>query len=266
VPGVFHVPFPSRAPGGVSTDETLRRIDELFHTLISPESVAAVFVEPIQGEGGYVVPPEDFLPRLRCLTREHGILLVADEVQSGMGRTGRLFALEHSGVEADIVTMAKGIASGMPLGAFVAGKGIMAWPSGSHGSTFGGNPVSCAAALATLDLLDGGLVENAAARGAELLEGLEWLCGRHPRLLTCGRGRGLMLAFECVSSERATEVVAAAFERGLLTLPAGATAVRLSPPLTVSSEESAVALEILDAACAAVASATEPTERTTGGR
>src|SRR5438477_150314 len=161
---VFHAPFPT-ASRGVTTDQSIERIEELFATVAPPESVAAVFVEPIQGEGGYLVPPDDFLPRLRELTSRHGILLVADEVQSGMGRTGHLLAVEHWGVEPDIVCLAKGIASGLPLGAFIARAEQMSWPPGSHGSTFGGNPIACAAALVTLDLLEDGLMENAARVG-----------------------------------------------------------------------------------------------------
>jgi 4-aminobutyrate aminotransferase len=249
LPGVFHVPFPSASPGGTSTDETFARIDDLFRTVAGPRSVAAAFVEPIQGEGGYVVPPDDFLPRLRDLTREHGILLVVDEIQTGVGRTGRLFALEHSRVVADVVTLAKGLASGMPLGAFVAGDGIMTWPPGSHGSTFGGNPVSCAAALATLALVEDGLLDNVRARGRELRRGLVRLRERHPALLTDVRGRGLMLAVECAAPECAAAVIESAFRRGLLTLSAGERAIRFSPALTVSRDEVAVALEILDEAC-----------------
>lgn len=252
VPGVFHIPYPSTSPGGMSTNEAMAAIDNLFEAVVDPASVAAIFVEPIQGEGGYIVPPDDFLPRLRELTRRHGILLVVDEIQSGMGRTGRLFALEHSGVRADIVTVAKGIASGMPLGAFVAGDFIMAWPPGSHGSTFGGNPVSCAAALATLDLVRNGLLENVAARGRDLFLALVRLRDRHRRLIVDVRGIGLMVAFECATREGAGRIVTEAFRRGLLLLPAGEKAIRITPPLTVSSDEVAVALEILEAACVAV--------------
>ncbi|MBI4581380.1 MAG: acetyl ornithine aminotransferase family protein [Planctomycetes bacterium] len=256
LPGVFHVPFPSSHGVGISTDEVFRRIEETFQTVAKPESFAAVFVEPIQGEGGYLVPHHDFLPRLRELTRQHGILLVADEVQTGMGRTGRLFALEHSRVEADIVTLAKGIASGLPLGALIAGKGIMTWPPGSHGSTFGGNPVSCAAALATLDLLEGGLIENAAVQGRTLRDGLEQLHRRYPDMLTDARGKGLMMALECASGERAHRLMQAAFQRGLLVLPTGTRAIRLSPALMVSAHETAVALEILDDSCAELSRST----------
>ncbi|MGH7903611.1 MAG: aminotransferase class III-fold pyridoxal phosphate-dependent enzyme, partial [Candidatus Dormibacteraceae bacterium] len=167
LPGVFHADYPSPARG-ISTDQAMARIDRMLQTVVPPESVAAVFVEPIQGEGGYIVPPADFLPRLRELTRRHGMLLVLDEVQSGMGRTGRMSAFEHSGVEPDVVCLAKGIASGLPLGAFVARGELMSWGPGTHGNTFGGNPIACAAGIATLDLLEGGLIENAATVGAVL--------------------------------------------------------------------------------------------------
>jgi 4-aminobutyrate aminotransferase len=253
IPGVFHVPFPS-ASKGPSSDEVFARIDQLFHTLAKPDSFAAVFVEPIQGEGGYLVPPDDFLPRLRALATEHGILFVADEIQSGMGRTGKLYALEHWGVQADIVVLAKGLASGMPLGAIIGGGGIMSWPPGSHGSTFGGNPVSCAAALATLDLIEGGLIANAASEGAHVLDGLRQLAARHGGLVTDVRGKGLMAAFELRSAAAANRVMQESFVRGLLVLPTGGQAIRLCPALTVSSDEISVALEILDAACAAVPS------------
>src|SRR5438128_7001246 len=189
---VFHAPFPSGARG-VTTDESITRLEELFATVAPPESVAAVFVEPIQGEGGYLVPPDDFLPRLRELTHKHGILLVADEVQSGMGRTGHLLAVEHWGVEPDIVCLAKGIASGLPLGAFIARAEQMSWPPGSHGSTFGGNPVACAAGLVTLDLLAEGLMENAAKVGEQLKDGLREIAATHSEI-TDVRGLGLHLA------------------------------------------------------------------------
>jgi 4-aminobutyrate aminotransferase len=254
VPGVFHVPYPS-ASKGPSSDEVFERIDQLFHTLAKPESFAAIFVEPIQGEGGYIVPPDDFLPRLRALAAENGILFVADEIQSGMGRTGRLYALEHWGVEADIIVLAKGLASGMPLGAIIGGGGIMSWPPGSHGSTFGGNPVSCAAALATLDLVEGGLTANAAREGAHLLDGLRQLASKHRGLVTDVRGKGLMAAFELRSPAASNRIMQEAFTRGMLVLPTGAQAIRLCPALTVSSDEISVGLEILDASCAAVPSA-----------
>jgi 4-aminobutyrate aminotransferase len=243
---VFHAPFPS-ASRGVSTDESIARIEELFATVAPPESVAAVFVEPIQGEGGYLVPPDDFLPRLRELTTRHGILLVADEVQSGMGRTGHLLAVEHWGVQPDIVCLAKGIASGLPLGAFVARTEHMSWPPGSHGSTFGGNPVACAAALATLDLLEDGLIENAARVGAILQDGLREIAATHEQV-TDVRGLGLMVALELKTPDLATQLVQSAFERGLLLLTAGSRAVRICPPLVLNPEEASTGLEIIASA------------------
>ncbi len=242
---VFHAPFPSAARG-VTTDESLARIEELFATVAPPESVAAVFVEPIQGEGGYLVPPDYFLPRLRELTHKHGILLVADEVQSGMGRTGKLLAVEHTGVEPDIVCLAKGIASGLPLGAFIARAEQMSWPPGSHGSTFGGNPIACAAGLVTLDLLDEGLMENAAKVGAQVQDGLREIAQTHPAI-TDVRGRGLMVALEFKTADQAAGLVQSAFERGLLLLTAGTRAVRICPPLVLDREEAATGLEIISA-------------------
>jgi len=243
---VFHAPFPS-ASRGITTDQSIERIEELFATVAPPESVAAVFVEPIQGEGGYLVPPSDFLPRLRELTKKHGILLVADEVQSGMGRTGKLLAIEHWGVEPDIVCLAKGIASGLPLGAFIARAEQMSWPPGSHGSTFGGNPVACAAGLATLGLIEGGLMKNATMVGAMMQDGLREIAMTHQHV-TDVRGMGLMLAIELKTSEKAAQLVQSAFEKGLLLLTAGSRAVRISPPLVLNPEEAATGLEIIASA------------------
>lgn len=240
---VFHAPYPTPARG-ITTDDSIERIEELFNTIAPPESVAAVFVEPIQGEGGYLVPPDDFLPRLRELTAKHGILLVADEVQSGIGRTGHLLAVEHWGVDPDIVCLAKGIASGLPLGAFIARAEQMSWPPGSHGSTFGGNPLACVAALATLDLLEEGLMENAARVGGQLQDGLREIAATHPEV-TDVRGIGLMLALEFKTPEGAAKLVQSAFERGLLLLTAGTRAVRLSPPLVLNRDEAATGLEII---------------------
>src|SRR5581483_10589699 len=184
VPDIHHVPYPRGAEirnqphGG---QRFIEQIEEtIFKRVAPPEEVAAIFVEPIQGEGGYQVPPPDFLPGLRELCDRHGILLVTDEVQCGMGRTGKLFAVEHWGIEPDITCLAKGIASGMPLGAMIAKASVMDWPSGSHASTFGGNPVSCRAALATLDLLASEYTANAAERGIQLRKGLLQLQGRYP--------------------------------------------------------------------------------------
>ena len=243
---VFHAPYPSAARG-VTTDETIARIEELFATVAPADSVAAVFVEPIQGEGGYLVPPDDFLPRLRELTGKYGILLVADEVQSGMGRTGRLLAVEHWNVEPDIVCLAKGIASGLPLGAFIARAEQMSWPPGSHGSTFGGNPLACAAGLVTLDLLEEGLMDNAAKVGAQLQDGLREIAVTHSEI-TDVRGLGLMVGLELKTADQANRLVQSAFERGMLLLTAGTRAVRLCPPLVLDSEEAAIGLEIIEAA------------------
>ena len=243
---VFHAPYPA-ASRGITTDDSLKRIEELFATVSPHESVAAVFVEPIQGEGGYLVPPDDFLPRLRELTKKHGILLVADEVQSGMGRTGKLLAIEHTGVEPDIVCLAKGIASGLPLGAFIARAEQMSWPPGSHGSTFGGNPVACAAGLATLDLIEEGLMDNAARVGAVLQDGLREIATGHQDV-TDVRGRGLMVALELKTPELANRLVQSAFARGLLLLTAGTRAVRISPPLVLTADEAETGLEIIASA------------------
>src|SRR5438876_4212110 len=204
LPGVYHAPYPDRyrCPLG-STPETCAAacIDfiehQLFTHLVSPDEVAAVVVEPIQGEGGYITAPDEFLQRLRELTTKHGILLVVDEVQSGMGRSGKMFAVEFTGVEPDIVAIAKGVASGMPLGVALARSGLMAWPPGAHASTFGGNPVSCAAALATLKLLKDRLIANAADVGGYLMDGLNALMAKHP-LIGDVRGRGLMVGVELV--------------------------------------------------------------------
>lgn len=267
VPGVFHAPYPDsyRAPRGLSPDawaaECVSFIEnQLFVQLVPPDEVAAIVIEPIQGEGGYLVPPDSFLQQLRELTRRHGILLIVDEVQSGMGRTGRMFAIEHSGVEPDIVTMAKGIASGMPLGVATARADVMSWPPGAHASTFGGNPVSCAAALATITLLRSELMANAEAVGRYLMEGARALMDKH-RLIGDVRGRGLMIGIEFVrdrqTKERATSerdrVVRACFEHGLLVLGAGRNAIRLSPPLVLTKAEADTALAVLDQAIGSLA-------------
>jgi 4-aminobutyrate aminotransferase len=257
LPSVFHAPYPSPARG-TDTDETLGRIEELFHTVMPPESVAAVFVEPVLGEGGYLIPPADFLPRLRELTELHGILLVTDEVQSGMGRTGRLLAAEHWDVQADVVCLAKGIASGLPLGAFVARAEHMSWAPGSHGSTFGGNPLACAAALVTLDLLEESLIENAGKVGEHLLTGLHSVEAMHETVVTGVRGLGLMAALDLDSPERAGDVVQRCFRQGLLLLTAGTHSIRLCPPLVVGAGEIDVGLEILATAIGESAAADRP--------
>lgn len=266
VPGTYHAPYPDtyRGPSGQSPDAcAAQSIDfieqQLFVHLVAPDEVAAVIVEPIQGEGGYIVPPDAFLQRLRELTRRHGILLIADEVQSGMGRTGRMFAIEHAHVEPDIVTIAKGVASGMPLGVATARSEVMSWPAGTHASTFGGNPVSCAAALATIRLIRSDLMRNAEVVGGHLMAGVRALMDRH-RIVGDVRGRGLMIGLELVrdrqTKERATTerdaLVKACFTRGLLVLGAGRNAIRLSPPLVLTTQQADTALEILDEALTAI--------------
>ncbi len=269
VPGVYHAPYADcyRCPLKLNPEscaaECLRFIDEqLFVHLVSPDEVAAVIVEPIQGEGGYIVPPDVFHQRLRDLTRQHGMLLIVDEIQSGMGRTGKMFAIEHTGVEPDIVTMAKGIASGLPLGVATAPSDKMWWPPGTHASTFGGNPVSCASAVATIGLLRNGLVQNAATVGAHLIAGVRALMDKH-HLVGDVRGRGLMIGLELVrnrdTKERATterdNLVRECFKRGLLVLGAGRNAIRLSPPLVLTKQQADDAVAILDQALSAIGKA-----------
>ena len=247
LPGVYHAPF------GKVAD--LAWFDEvLFNHLVPANEVAAVIVEPIQGEGGYLVPEDGFLEGLRELCTKHGILLVADEIQSGAGRTGKMWAVEHWGVEPDILLVAKGIASGMPLGALVARAEIMeSWGVGAHGSTYGGNPVACAAALATIELLEGGLVHNAAERGSELLAGLGQVWQRHSGSVLDVRGKGLMVGVEFADPKLAEEVQWACFMRGLLVLECGKQTVRLCPPLIANSEDIRTAVRIFGEAVDAVA-------------
>lgn len=255
LPGVHHAPF-----GRVAD---LAWFDEVLFGRIAPaQEIAAVIVEPIQGEGGYLIPEPGFLAGLRALCDRHGILLVADEVQSGAGRTGRMWAIEHEGVAPDIVITAKGIASGMPLGGIIARAELMErWGPGAHGSTYGGNPVACAAALATLELLSGGLMENATARGAELLAGLRGLAAAHPGLVTDVRGRGLMVGIELARQELADAFQDACFRRGLLVLECGRATVRLSPPLVVAADEIATGVRIAGEALAELAGAAADVRR-----
>jgi len=218
-----------------------------------------VIVEPIQGEGGYVVPEPKFHERLRNITKAHGILLIADEVQSGMGRTGKMFAIEHFGIEPDIVAVAKGVASGLPLGVTTARAEVMSWPPGAHASTFGGNPVSCAASLKTIELLKTSLMKNAAEVGAFMIDKLREIQHKHS-LIGDVRGRGLMIGIELVrdrqTKERAIkerdDVVDACFSRGLLVLGAGKNSIRLSPPLVLTKAQAATAVELLDEALSQV--------------
>ncbi|MBY0233088.1 MAG: acetyl ornithine aminotransferase family protein [Gemmataceae bacterium] len=243
VPDIHHVPYPKAGESGAACVAAIE--DTVLKRTAPPEEVAAVFVEPIQGEGGYRVPPPDFLPALRALCDKHGIMLVADEVQSGMGRTGKMFACQHFGIEPDIVCLAKGIASGMPLGAIVSKSEIMDWPPGSHASTFGGNPVSCRAALATMDLLEAGYTRNAHERGEQLRTGLKRLAARHGEIGDV-RGLGLMTAMDLPSDRCRNEVVQEAFVRGLLLLGCGESAIRFCPPLCVTAAQVETCLGILD--------------------
>jgi len=260
MPGVYHAPYANcyRCPVGLKPEtcqaECLGFVEEqiLVH-LVSPDEVAAVLVEPIQGEGGYVVPARQFHQRLRELTSRHGMLLIADEVQSGMGRTGRMFACEHFGLDVDIVTVAKGIASGLPLGVTCARADVMTWPPGAHASTFGGNPVSGAAALATIKILKDGLIRNAEVVGDYLLGRLRGLMDKHA-IIGDVRGKGLMIGVELVrdrvTKERASDernrVVQEMFNRGVLILGAGRNAIRFAPPLVLTKDQADTVVSLFD--------------------
>ena len=249
VNGIYHAPYGHEAD--------LAWFEEvLFDKLMPADEVAAIIVEPVQGEGGYIVPEAGFITGLRELCDGHGILLIADEIQSGAGRTGKMWAIEHFGVEPDILLSAKGIASGMPLAAMVARADILeAWSKGAHGSTYGGNPVACAAAISTIELLQDGLIENAAARGRQGLAALEAIAADHPELVVDTRGLGLMLALELATPEQAEALEYEAFTRGLLVLGCGHKSVRLSPPLIIDEATMASGLEVLAQSVAAVAAA-----------
>jgi 4-aminobutyrate aminotransferase len=226
----------------------------IFNHLADPGDIAAIVVEPIQGEGGYIVPPAGWLGELRDLCTAHGIVLVADEVQSGVGRTGRMWAVEHEGIEPDVLLAGKGLASGLPLAAVIArGELMRSWGPGKHGSTFGGNLVACAAALATLDLVEESLGVNATRIGDYLQRGLLDLQRRFPQIREV-RGRGLMIGIEFESHAVAYEVEQAAFRHGLLVLTCGEASLRLAPPLVVSEAQAGLALGLLEAAIAEVAS------------
>lgn len=263
--GVTHVPFPDPYRPVIlnRTDEdagsaVIRYIEEeVFAKNIPADEVAGILVEPIQGEGGYIIPPDTFFPQLRALCDRYGILLIADEVQAGVGRTGKWWSIENFGVEPDILTSAKGIASGVPLGAMVARKSVMTWPKGSHGNTYGGNPLACAAALATLDLIENEYMENATEVGQYILDRLQEIQADHPSIGVV-RGIGLMIGVEFVkdplTKEPAVELRNAiehnAFERGLLTLGCGRSTIRISPPLCLTREEAEEGLEIFEDAIA----------------
>jgi len=260
IPGITHIPYAYcfRCPYNMSYPECgiecVHWVEEtLFRTVIPPEEVAAIFVEPIQGEGGYIVPPPEFHIELKKIAEKYKILYVVDEVQSGMGRTGKMLAIEHFGIDPDIIALAKGIASGMPLGAMVAKSDIMTWEAGSHASTFGGNPVSCCAALATIELLEAELMENAKTMGeylisklCELQKSIEWIGDV--------RGKGLMVGVEIVKNRQTKErapdwrnkIIKKSFEKGLLLLGCGENTIRFSPALTVTAEEMDVCLTIFE--------------------
>jgi 4-aminobutyrate aminotransferase len=259
--GVSHVAYPNpyRCPSGHRPSECacgcgcISAIEKMFKTAVPPEDVAAIVVEPIQGEGGYVVPPANFLDQLRQLADRHGILLIFDEVQSGMGRTGKMWACEHSGVAPDILVTAKGVASGLPLGVMVARAEVMNWPPGAHASTFGGNPISCAAALETIRLLEEKYISNAARMGEYIFSRLADWREKHA-IVGDIRGKGLMIGIEMVKSQETKEpnpqarnrIVQLAFEKGLLMLGCGENSLRLMPPLIVEREQADFALDVLD--------------------
>lgn len=261
MPGVTHVPYPNNyRPVFAGDDQGQAVLNYIEHVLfgsnIPPHEVAAILVEPIQGEGGYLVPPDGFLPGLRRLCDRYGILLIADEVQSGIGRTGKMFAVEHWGVQPDIVTSAKGLGSGLPIGAVIARKSLMErWVSGAHGNTYGGNPLCCAAALATIDLVEKEYLANAARVGDYLLGRMQELASRYP-IIGQVRGKGLMIAMEFVKDPNTKEpdkkfvsdVIHEAFLRGLLLLPCGVSTIRFMPPLLLTQDLADKAIEIMESA------------------
>lgn len=257
LPGMIHAPYADRfSPANRDRPEVAVENyieDVIFRRIVEPEDVAAILVEPVLGEGGYLVPPAEWLQRLREICDTYGILLVADEVQCGVGRTGRMWAIEHAGVEPDILISAKGLASGLPVGAMIARESVAARTSGTHGSTFGGNPLSCAAALATLDLVENGLMENARRVGELLLHELEPL--RELEGVRDVRGIGLMLGVEFETGRSADSVQRGCFDRGLLVLRAGDATVRMSPPLVLTEAEAVVGASLFGDVCAAALAA-----------
>ena len=265
IPEVSHIEFPhcyrcKHQDGNCCLDCLDQLENNLFRHKVPPSEVAAIIVEPIQGEGGYIVPPPDFHRQLKAIAEKHGILYIADEVQTGMGRTGKLFAMEHWGVVPDITCLAKGIASGMPLGAIIAKEEIMNWPPGSHASTFGGNPVSCAAALETIALLEEELIENAAKQGKVLIDRLQELARQQP-LIGEVRGLGLMIGVELVRDQASREpaiterdaVIQGCFKKGLLLLGCGSHAVRFCPPLMIDEQQAEKAVAIFAEALSGLA-------------
>lgn len=266
LPEVTHVPYPYcyRCPFNLKPEscgmECVKFIEEQILTRVAPaDEVAAIVVETIQGEGGYIVPPKDYFPALSALAKKHGIMLIVDEVQSGMGKTGKMFAIEHFAVAPDIITTAKALASGVPLGACIAPAKIMDWPPGAHSTTFGGTPMGCAAALATIDLLQGGLIENAAKQGKFMMTELKKLQKKHPSIGDI-RGLGLMIGLEFVldkvkktpAPQISHDVEMEAFKKGLMLLTCGPNGIRLVPPLVIDRNQCQIALEILDDVIGAV--------------
>jgi 4-aminobutyrate aminotransferase len=265
--GVTHIPFPDpyrpvlqMNEGEDVGDAVIRYLEnEIFGHLVPHEDVAGIVVEPIQGEGGYVVPPASFFPKLRELCTKYGILLISDEVQAGVGRTGKWWAIQNFGVEPDIIATAKGIASGVPFGAMVARKSIVTWKKGAHGNTYGGNPLACAASLETLRLIEGGYMQNAAEVGQHCLDKLKEMQSRHPSMGVV-RGIGLMIGVEFVKDRGTREpavelrdaIVHRAFENGLLTMGCGTSTIRICPPLCITEAEMDEGLAILDEAIAFV--------------
>jgi 4-aminobutyrate aminotransferase len=261
--GVVHAPFPDpyrpilASYKGEDYGETVVRYieEEIMQKVMPADEIAGILLEPIQGEGGYVVPPAGFFPALRKLCDKYGILLIADEVQAGMGRTGKWWAIENFGVEADIITSAKGIASGVPLGAMIARKSIMTWAIGTHGNTYGGNPLACAAACATIDLIEESFMANATEVGEYTLDALAEIAARHPSIGDV-RGIGLMIGIDFVKNKETREkngalrdrVTDLAFERGLITLGCGDSVIRVSPPLNISKSEIDEGLKIFEEA------------------
>lgn len=261
--GVTHVPYPNpyhpilhMEEGEDAGDAVIRYLEEIvFHKLLPPTEVAGILIEPVQGEGGYVFPPNDFLPALREICDKYGILLIADEVQSGMGRTGKWWGVDHYGVEPDIICIAKGIASGMPMGVMLAKAELMTWPNGSHGNTFGGNPLACAAALKTIELIENQYLENTQKMGTIALEFLQQLQTGHACIGDV-RGKGLMIGVEFVEDRKTkqpavdlrNDVVDLCFQKGLLTLGCGDSTIRITPPLCINEQEVREGLEIFAAA------------------
>jgi len=259
--GVVHAPYPdpyrpmlTTKPGEAYGERVVRYIEEeILGRLMPPDDVAGILVEPIQGEGGYVVPEASFFPALRELCDRYGILMISDEVQAGMGRTGKWWAIEHFGVEPDIITSAKGIASGVPLGAVIAKKSIMTWPVGAHGNTYGGNPIACAASLATIDLIEESFMENASRVGEYTMDALEEIKMRHPHMGEV-RGRGLMIGIDFVKDHETREgytqmrdrIGDLLFEHGLLMMGCGPSTMRFAPPLSVTQDEIDEGLQIFE--------------------